>query len=109
MSKPRSWKNKHLEFAKGEKFCLYRRLNFSFLQDNGPYLLKTYKILLYWNSESEDVQSCPTLCNPMDCSLNQASPSMGFSKQEYQRGFHFFPFPYWKRVFANVIKALDMR
>ena len=33
-------------------------------------------------SESEVAQSCPTLCNPMDCSL-QAYPSMGFSRQEY--------------------------
>ena len=27
-------------------------------------------------------QSCPTLCDPTDCSL-QAPPSMGFSRQEY--------------------------
>ena len=33
-------------------------------------------------SESEDAQSCPTLSDPMDCSL-QAPPSMGFSRQEY--------------------------
>ena len=30
-------------------------------------------------SESEVAQSCPTLCNPMDCSL-------GFSRQEYWSG-----------------------
>ena len=36
-------------------------------------------------SESEVTQSCPTLSNPMDCSL-QASPSMGFSRQEYWSG-----------------------
>ena len=34
-------------------------------------------------SESEVTQSCPTLRNPMDCSLPQAPPSMGFSRQEY--------------------------
>ena len=34
-------------------------------------------------SESEVAQSCPTLCDPMDSSLHQASPSMGFSRQEY--------------------------
>ena len=28
---------------------------------------------------------CPTLCNPMDCSL-PGSSSMGFSKQEYWSG-----------------------
>ena len=33
-------------------------------------------------SESEVAQSCPTLCNPMDSSLHQAPPSMGFSRQE---------------------------
>ena len=32
--------------------------------------------------EGEVAQSCPTLCDPMDCSL-QAPPSMGFSRQEY--------------------------
>ena len=66
-------------------------------------------------SESEVVQSCPTLSDPMDCSLpgssvrglasekgkslsqvrlfvtpwtaaNQAPPSMGFSRQEYWSG-----------------------
>ena len=34
-------------------------------------------------------QSCPTLCNPMDCT-HQAPPSMGFSRQEYWSGL---PFP----------------
>ena len=29
---------------------------------------------------------CPTLCDPMDCSLHQASPCMGFSRQEYWSG-----------------------
>ena len=37
------------------------------------------------NSESEVAQSCPTLSNPMECSL-QAPPSMGFSRQEYWSG-----------------------
>ena len=32
---------------------------------------------------------CPTLCDPMDCSL-LALPSMGFSRQEYWSGL---PFP----------------
>ena len=34
-------------------------------------------------------QSCPTLCNPVDCNL-PGSPSMGFSRQEYWSGS---PFP----------------
>ena len=33
-------------------------------------------------SESEVAQSCPTLCDPMDCIAYQAPPSMGFSWQE---------------------------
>ena len=33
-------------------------------------------------SESEVAQSCLTLCDPMDSSLHQAPPSMGFSRQE---------------------------
>ena len=36
--------------------------------------------------KSEITQLCPTLCDPMDCSL----PSMGFSRQEYWSGL---PFP----------------
>ena len=42
-------------------------------------------------SESEVAQSCPTLCDPMDCVAHQAPPSMGFSRQEY-----------WSRVPFNV-------
>ena len=43
-----------------------------------------------FESESEVAQSCPTLCDPVDCSLHQASPSLGFSRQEYWSGL---PFP----------------
>ena len=39
---------------------------------------------------SEVAQSCQTLCNPMDSSLHQAHPSMGFSRQEY---WSRLPFP----------------
>ena len=40
-------------------------------------------------SESEVVQSCPTLCDP--CTVaHQAPPSMGFSRQEHWSGL---PFP----------------
>ena len=31
--------------------------------------------------ESEVAQSCPTLCDPMDCVAYQAPLSMGFSRQ----------------------------
>ena len=39
--------------------------------------------LVKWN---EVAQLCPTLCNPMDCSLPQ---SMEFSRQEYRSGLPF--------------------
>ena len=35
--------------------------------------------------ESEIAQSCPTVCNPWTVA-HQASPSMGFSRQEYWSG-----------------------
>ena len=44
---------------------------------------------LTFESESEVAQSCPTLCDPMDCSY-QAPLSMGFSRPEYWSGL---PFP----------------
>ena len=40
--------------------------------------------------ESEVAQLCPTLCDPIDSSLHQAPPSMGFSRQEDWSGL---PFP----------------
>ena len=40
--------------------------------------------------ESEVAQLCLTLCDPMDSSLHQAPPSMGFSRQEYWSSL---PFP----------------
>ena len=40
--------------------------------------LSTFFRLLLWMLESEVTQSCPTLCNPMDNSLQRAPPSMGF-------------------------------
>ena len=33
--------------------------------------------------EREVAQLCPTLCDPMDSSLHQAPPSMGFSRHTY--------------------------
>ena len=52
--------------------------------------LTIYIVNLYiYESESEVAQLCPTLCNPMDGSLHQAPPSMGFSRQEYWSGLAF--------------------
>ena len=39
---------------------------------------------------SEVAQSCPTLCDPMDCIAHQVPPSMEFPRQEYWSGL---PFP----------------
>ena len=41
-------------------------------------------------SESEVAQSCPTLCDPMDCSL-PGSSVWGFSRQEYWSGLRCAP------------------
>ena len=41
------------------------------------------------DGDGEVAQLCPTFCDPMDCSL-PGFPSMGFSRQEYERGL---PFP----------------
>ena len=46
------------------------------------FLLQCMKV----KSESEVAQSCPTLCDPVDCVAHQAPPSMGFSRQEYWSG-----------------------
>ena len=40
--------------------------------------------------QSEVIQSCPTLCDPMDGSLPGSGP-MGFSRQEYWSGLPFPP------------------
>ena len=61
---------------------------------SGKEYVKVYQhpaYLTYMQSESESevTQSCPTLCDPVDCS-HQAPPSMGFSRQEYWSGL---PFP----------------
>ena len=39
---------------------------------------------------ARSLQSCLTLCDPMDCS-GQAPLSMGFSRQEYWSGLLFLP------------------
>ena len=39
---------------------------------------------------AQPLQSCPTLCDPMDCRIGQSPLSMGFSRQEYWSAL---PFP----------------
>ena len=43
----------------------------------------TYGLFSYATAKS--LQSCPTLCDPMDCSP-PGSPSLGFSRQEHWSG-----------------------
>ena len=69
--------------------------------DMGEYFLSHVREIFYYNLFkcihrpflfffwSEVAQSCPTLCDPMDCSL-PGSPSMRFSRQEY---WSRLPFP----------------
>ena len=45
-------------------------------------------ILAFQRSEVQVTQSCPTLCDPMDCT-RQAPLSMGFSREEYWGGLSF--------------------
>ena len=59
------------------------------------FLLQCMKV----KSESEVAQSCPTLSDPMDCSL-PGSPTTGFSRQEYWSGL---PLPSLKYAIILVI------
>ena len=59
------------------------------------FLLQCMKV----KSESEVAQSCPTLRDPMDCSLPGSSVH-GFSRQEYWSGVP-LPSPQWTWVWAN--------
>ena len=52
---------------------------------------------------AKPLQSCLTLCNPMDSS-HQAPLSMGFSKQEYWRGLP-FPSPQIRAMFLNLVRG----
>ena len=53
-------------------------------------------------SESEVAQSCPTLHDPMDCSL-PAPLSMGFSRQEYWSGV---PLPSPINIYTECISSI---
>ena len=54
------------------------------------FLLQCMKV----KSESEVAQSCPTLSDPMDCSL-PAPPSMGFSRQYGLKCIQGISFPWY--------------
>ena len=49
-----------------------------------PYIcIIVWCLFFFFLLHAKSLQSCPTLCNPMDCSPCQAPLSMGFSRQEY--------------------------
>ena len=54
--------------------------------------------------KSEVAQSCPTLCDHMDCSL-PGSSSMGFSRQEYWSGVP-LPSPKWSESISYSVMFL---
>ena len=55
-----------------------------YLTNGGCFFLITHVCMLH----AKSLQSYPTLCDPMDCSL-QIPLSMGFSRQEYWSGLAF--------------------
>ena len=57
-------------------------LNYKFNAIKIKYLKFAYTIDILEVKWSEVAQLCPTLCDPMDCSLSGSS-SMEFSRQEY--------------------------
>ena len=66
-------------------------------------LLFCFLDIFSWVSEVKSL-SCARLCDPMDSSLHQACPSMGFSRQEYWSGLLFcFRLFIWGRTTLEVI------
>ena len=53
------------------------------------------------------IQSCPTLCSLMDCSL-PGSSSMGFSRQEYWSGLPLPSPSVWWRTCFYILKQIDI-
>ena len=76
----------------GRSICHHRDFSHNSPEASSFYYLKCSWECRWWGikwwirSGSEVAQSCPTLCDPMDSSLHQAPPSMGFSRQEYWSG-----------------------
>ena len=65
---------------------------FNFLELNHLTIFFHLTIFLFSSSvltyvRAKLLQSCPTLCDPLDCIDHQAPLSMGFSRQEHRSGF----------------------
>jgi len=76
--------------------CLLDFLKPYFISSN-PTLLPISSVFLSWLMSllcvctcAQSLQSCLSLCNPMDCS-RQTPQSMGFSRREHWSGFPFPP------------------
>ena len=52
------------------------------------YFLKNILFIYLYGHAAKSLQSCPTLCDPIDA--HQALPSLGLSRQEHWSGL---PFP----------------
>jgi len=97
-----SW---NLEEEQNVELCVQMDVTFKFRTSN-YYLSGVYFVLLLLLKLifKQSLQSCPTLCDPIDGS-HQAAPSLGFSRQEHWSGLH-FPLPsmgfsrqeYWSGV-----------
>ena len=67
----------------------YNHLHFQMKKQKHDLLHTSFKSQSQKWQKSEVAQSCPTLCDPVDCSP-PGSSSMGFSREEYWSGS---PFP----------------
>ena len=69
-------------------------MKMSFYQQTlASFIINTYDLRIYYDSERPEVlvsQSCPALCDPMECSLPGSSVHE-FSRQEYWSGLPFYP------------------
>ena len=72
-----------------EQGLLYVKLTIFSTKFKNTYFLYKWWFKLWHLGKSEVSLSCPTLCDPVDCSP-PAPLSMGFSRQEYWNGL---PFP----------------
>ena len=60
------------------------RITIRSMQKNGHETSsQKWKLVLEWFLMLSCLRSCPTLCDPMDCTARQALLSMGFSRHEY--------------------------
>ena len=88
----------------------FQSIRFLFSRCLLPSVFKMMCSLLSEKSKSEVARLCPTLGDPMDSIVCQASLSMGFSRQEYWSGLPFlqeiFPTQESNRCFLHCRQTL---